>query len=418
MRVMVIGGGGREHALCWKLKASRQVTQVYCAPGNPGTAGVAENVAIASDNISGLVDFARSKNIDFTVVGPERPLTLGVVDRFEEAGLVIFGPSQRAAELEGSKHFAKQVMQAAGVPTAEFKTFYDQATALAYAESRGAPLVVKADGLADGKGVFVCQDLDQVRVALNEVYVRFGQSVVVIEECLYGKEASFIVATDGERIYPLAASHDYKRLSDGDQGPNTGGMGAVSPTPRLDARQQAWALEHVIRPVLREMKSRGAPFSGFLYAGLIIDDQGNIRVLEFNVRLGDPEAQVLLRRMPGDLFVLLRALATRDALPEGLNFAETTTAAVCVVTAAEGYPWDVIKGDEILALDKAAAIKNVEIFHHGTALDQAGCLRTNGGRVLSVTAEAEDVRSAADRAYEAVSCINYRGQQYRSDIAT
>lgn len=411
-KVLVIGSGGREHALCWKLRQSKNVSSLFCAPGNPGTAVLAEHVAIAADEISGLADFAEREKIDFTIVGPELPLTLGIVDEFQQRGLKIFGPSAKAAMLESSKSFAKSVMVAANVPTADYAELRSRREAEAWLEKRPGPIVLKADGLAAGKGVFVCKTLEERAPALAALFDELKAPLLIAEEFLEGKEASFIVATNGKDAVPLAPAHDYKRIKDGDQGPNTGGMGTVSPTPHLSSEQAAWAMEHVIKPVVAEMQRRGTPFRGFLYAGLMISPQGNISVLEFNARLGDPETQSILRRLDSDLFEMLTELEA-GRMPAVRWKGET---AVCLVLAAAGYPGAVTKGDEITGIEFAQTVPGAVIFHAGTAVAERGRLVTAGGRVLNVTALGKDTEEARSRAYRAADLIQFRGRQIRRDI--
>ena len=413
MKVLVIGSGGREHTICWKLNQSDKVTKLYAAPGNPGISEIAECVSIKVDEIEELVAYAKDNNIEFTVVGPELPLALGIVDRFKEEGLSIFGPTKAAANLEGSKSFAKEIMVAAGVPTADYQEFTELEPLIKFIESKDGKIVLKADGLAAGKGVFVCEDLEYAKNSAKELYNDFNASKVVAEELLDGVEASYIVATDGKRVVPFAASHDYKRIFDNQEGPNTGGMGTVSPTPNLSEEQEKWALENVINPVVREMENRGIPFSGFLYAGLMISKSGDIKVLEFNARLGDPETQVILRRMEGDLFELLYCLAEgKEELPKQTF---NRNSAVCVVLASEGYPESPVKGDEIVGIGEANVNETAEVFHAGTALKE-GQLVTAGGRVLNVTCFGKDLDEAIKNTYEAVSKIRFRGMQHRNDI--
>lgn len=412
-RVLVIGSGGREHAICWKLAKSSQVETVYAAPGNPGMAEVGECVSIQADEIEKLVSFAKENAIDLTVVGPEYPLTLGIVDAFRAVGLRVFGPTKEAASLEGSKAFAKEIMDAAGVKNAEYKTFEAEAEALQYLESRGAPIVVKADGLAAGKGVFVCETLAQAQGAVREVFGAFSSAKVVVEDFIEGVEASYIVATNGKHIVPLASSHDYKRIFDGDEGPNTGGMGAVSPTSRLDGFDDEVIIQEVMRPIITEMEKRGTPFQGFLYAGLMISPAGEVQVLEFNARLGDPETQAILRRLESDFYELLYVLSDPGgAEPPAQNW--SSDSAICVVLASEGYPASASKGDSISGIDVAKTLKGVEVFHAGTG--QAEELVTAGGRVLGVTAVASTQDEARSHAFDAVESIKYRGKQYREDI--
>lgn len=415
MRVLVLGSGGREHAIAWKLRQSAHVTQVYCAPGNPGIAAVAQVVAIPVDDLAGLEDFARAERIDLTIVGPEFPLTLGIVDRFRRAGLPIFGPSQAASQLESSKHFAKEVMTAAQVPTAAYKVCTNSAALYEYLKTAPMPTVLKADGLAAGKGVFICTTHDEAYAAVKVLFEDLKTPAVVVEEFMEGVEASFIVATDGARIVPLASAHDYKRVFDNDCGPNTGGMGTVSPTPRLTGSQESWVIQHVIQPMLTEMKSRGTPYSGFLYAGLMITPTGHIKVVEFNARLGDPETQVILRRMTSDLALLLLDLATGSGQAT-VSWADNH--AVCLVLAAEHYPAEPRKGDEITGIEFAESLPSVIVFHAGTGRDSQGRLLTAGGRVLNVTALGESLTEARARAYRGADMIQFRGRQLRRDIGS
>ena len=415
MRVLVIGSGGREHAICWKIKQSASVDELYCIPGNPGIAQLAITENIAVDDIDAILEFAKDRKIDFTVVGPELPLSKGIVDRFRKEGRCIFGPSMASAQLESSKTFAKDVMQAAGVPTASSHTFETRESLEIFLRDAKAPLVLKADGLASGKGVFVCLCDDDIKRAVPELFSHGeSSSRVLVEEYLSGVEVSYIVATDGERIVPLASSHDYKRLLDDDEGPNTGGMGSVSPTPRFNNSQEPAVIERVIRPVLQEMKRRGRSFSGFLYAGLMIDKNGEPKVLEFNARLGDPETQSLLRRADSSFAELLLALASGSALPEISWSAEVST---CIVLAAEGYPQKPVKGDAIEGIAEAEKDPAVIVFQAGTCQQPGGILVTNGGRVLSVTATGDSIEEARTRAYEAAKAIHFRGSHMRNDIA-
>ena len=416
MRILVIGSGGREHALCWKLKQSACQPEMYCAPGNPGIAEIAELVPLAVDDLSGLTGYARSEKIDLTVVGPEYPLSLGVVDKFTAAGLRIFGPTQAAARLEASKFYAKQVMQAAGVRTAEWVVAGNIEEARRHIRAMGLPIVLKADGLAAGKGVFVCANEGEAENGLGELYARDREANLVIERCLQGQEVSFIVATDGQQIIPMASSHDHKRIFDGQRGPNTGGMGAVSPSPRLSVSQEQEVIESVVRPVLNEMNRRGHPFRGFLYAGLMIDETGQISVLEFNVRFGDPECQPVMVRYEGDLAELLLALSDGCQISEHLRPRWRDETAVCVVIAAEGYPGTVKTGDEITGVAAAQDSQNVIVFHAGSARRSDGRLVTAGGRVLGVTAWGMSLTQARERAYGTVESIEFRGRQYRRDI--
>ena len=415
MKLLVIGAGGREHALAWRLTQNPRVQKVYVAPGNGGTArepGV-ENVALGA--IPELVAFARKEAIQLTVVGPEAPLAAGVVDAFREAGLRIFGPTRGAAQLESSKDFAKRFMGRHGIPTARHATFDDAAQAKAYIAREGAPIVVKADGLAAGKGVVVAASVAEAQAAVEAMLG--GQALgaagarVVIEECLQGEEASFIVIADGAQALPLATSQDHKRLRDGDQGPNTGGMGAYSPAPVVTPKVHSRVMREIIQPAIAGMAAEGTPYTGFLYAGLMIDAAGNPKTLEFNCRLGDPETQPILLRLKSDLLELLEA-----ALGGGLGAAEADwdrRAALGVVLAAQGYPEEPRRGDRIEGLPAPAA--DCRVFHAGTRAEGKSVL-TSGGRVLCVTALGDNLRAARSRAYEAVERIRFDGMQYRKDI--
>lgn len=409
--VLVIGSGAREHALCWKLAQSKLVQKVYCAPGNPGIAACAELVPLAVTKLSELAEFAKQKQISLTVVGPEVPLSLGIVDVFTKQQLPIFGPTQAAARLEASKQFAKEVMTAAGVPTAKYTSLTSRLEAEKFIAALRGPIVLKADGLAAGKGVVVCKNPEEAREALPLLFDELKAEVVVAEEFLEGLEASLIVAANGELIVPLVSTHDYKRIADNDEGPNTGGMGSVSPTSHLSAQQEAWAIEHVIRPMLQEMKRRGQPFMGFLYAGLMISPQGQVHVLEFNTRLGDPETQSIMRRLDSDLFQVLQGLLASE--PPQVSWSPLAT--VCVVLAADGYPQSPKLGAPITGLEFASQIPSVQVFHAGTEL-KAGSLCVAGGRVLSVTAQGSTIDEARGQAYRAVDMIQFKNRQVRRDI--
>ncbi len=406
MKLLVIGGGGREHALAWKLSQSPRVQKVYVAPGNGGTAAEPDAQNVPLEAIPELVAFAKKESIYLTVVGPEAPLADGVVDAFREAGLRIFGPTRAAAQLESSKDFAKRFMVRHGIPTARHATFEDAAAAKAYVEKEGAPIVVKADGLAAGKGVVVAQSVAEAHEAID----RLGGKLV-IEECLQGEEASFIVLADGAHALALATSQDHKRLRDGDAGPNTGGMGAYSPAPVVTPKVHARVMREIIQPAIAGMAKDGTPYTGFLYAGLMIDAAGTPKTLEFNCRLGDPEAQPILLRLKSDLLALL------DTALEGrLNDAEAEwdrRAALGVVLAAHGYPEQPRKGDRIAGIPAPAA--DCRVFQAGTRA-AGGDLLTSGGRVLCVTALGDNLRAARSRAYEAVERIRFDGMQYRKDI--
>jgi phosphoribosylamine--glycine ligase len=416
MRVLVIGGGAREHALCWKLRQSPLLSELYCAPGNPGIAGVADRVPLAAEEVQRLADFATEMKIDLTVVGPELPLTLGIADELASRGLPVFGPSQRAAEIEGSKVFSKLFMERHGIPTAPFAIVHDAASARAEAARFGFPVVLKADGLAAGKGVLIVTDPAELEEGVRALFEerRFGTSAdrVVVEAFLAGEEVSFMALSDGERVLPLATARDYKRIGDGDTGPNTGGMGAHSPSGGLSAEAAAEAVETVLRPAVAGLADEGRPFVGVLYAGLILTPEGP-RVLEFNARFGDPEAQVLMLRLEDDLLPILAAGAAGRFDARRLSFRREVAA--CVVLASPGYPGRPLQGEPIRGLDRAAAVPGVEIFHGGTSLAE-GELVSAGGRVLSVCALAPDLAGALDRAYAAVDAIDWPGKVCRRDI--
>jgi phosphoribosylamine--glycine ligase len=408
VKVLVIGSGGREHALAWKLAQSPRLQKVFVAPGNGGTArenGV-ENVAVSGTEE--LVAFARKEGIHLTVVGPEAPLAAGVVDAFRAAGLRIFGPTRAAARLESSKDFAKRFMVRYGIPTARYATFEDAAQARAYVEKEGAPIVVKADGLAAGKGVVVAQSVAEAHEAIGRLA---GGGKLVIEECLAGEEASFIVMADGARALALATSQDHKRLGDGDAGPNTGGMGAYSPAPVVTPKVHSRVMREIIQPAIAGMAKDGTPYTGFLYAGLMIDAAGSPRALEFNCRLGDPETQPILMRLKSDLLDLLEAAL--EARLDGVEAGWDRRAALGVVLAAHGYPGEPRQGDRIDGLPAPAP--DCRVFHAGTRAQGRGVV-TSGGRVLCVTALGDNLRAARSRAYEAVESIRFDGMQYRKDI--
>ncbi|MCC6211158.1 MAG: phosphoribosylamine--glycine ligase [Burkholderiales bacterium] len=415
MKLLVIGSGGREHAMAWKLAQSPRVQKVYVAPGNGGTATEAGLENLPLGDFSRLISFCREEQIQLTVVGPEAPLAAGIVDAFQEAGLRIFGPVRAAARLESSKDFAKQFMVRHGLPTARYETFSDATRARAYVDRQGAPIVVKADGLAAGKGVVVAASAAEAHAAIDTFLVqnRLGDAGarVVIEEYLEGEEASFMVMADGAHALALATSQDHKRLGDGDRGPNTGGMGAISPAPVVTPQLHARVMREIIQPALAGMAKDGTPYTGFLYAGLMIDKAGNPRTLEFNCRLGDPETQPILLRLKSDLVGLIE-----HALEGTLDRAEADwdrRAALCVVLAAANYPGEPRTGDEIHGLPGAA--EDCRLFHAGTRLD-GGRILTNGGRVLGVTALGDSLKLAARRAYEAADAIRFQGMQYRKDI--
>ena len=419
MKLLVIGGGGREHALAWKLAQSQRVQKVYVAPGNGGTAAEPALSNVDITDPAALADFAAAEKIGLTVVGPEAPLAAGVVDVFRARGLRIFGPTRAAAQLESSKAFAKDFMQRHGIPTAAYATFDDAAAAHAFVERQGAPIVVKADGLAAGKGVVVAATLQQAHEAIDGMLVdnrlgvahNAGGARVVIEQFLEGEEASFIVLCDGRNVLPLATSQDHKRLLDGDQGPNTGGMGAYSPAPVVTPNVHARVMHEIVLPAVAGMAKDGVPFTGFLYAGLMIDAQGQPRTVEFNARLGDPETQPILMRLKSDLLDVL--LHATDGTLDQVQLDWDRRVALGVVVAAAGYPMHPRKGDAIAGLPAAA--EDLKVFHAGTAL-QDGMLVSNGGRVLCVTALGDKTSLAQARAYEALQGIRLDGAQFRSDI--
>ena len=416
MKVLVIGSGGREHALAWKIARSPRISRVYVAPGNAGTALEDGVYNVNLNSVPELLAFAQQERIELTVVGPEAPLSQGVVDAFRAAGLKIFGPTKAAAQLESSKDFAKAFMKRHHIPTADYQTFGDAGAAHAYIDLRGAPIVIKADGLAAGKGVVVAMSLEEAHAAVDMMLSdnRLGDAGarVVIEEFLTGEEASFIVMVNGHEVLPLASSQDHKRLLDGDQGPNTGGMGAYSPAPVVTPAIHAKAMREVIMPTVNGMAKDGIPYTGFLYAGLMIGENDSIKVLEFNCRMGDPETQPIMFRLKSDLVELLEV-----AIDVGLDKVEAQwdrRVALGVVLAAANYPETPRKGDVIFGLAKAS--DDAHVFHAGTASSASGEVVTNGGRVLCVTVLGDSVRMAQKRAYEAVDRVRFDGMQYRTDI--
>jgi len=415
MNLLVVGSGGREHALAWRLAQSLRIGRVYVAPGNAGTAREDGLFNVPITSIPELVDFARKESIALTVVGPEAPLSEGIVDAFRAAGLKIFGPTRQAAQLESSKDFAKSFMVANGIATAAYASFSDAKAARDYVRQQGAPIVIKADGLAAGKGVVVAMTLEEAHAAIDMMLVdnRMGAAGarVVIEEFLEGEEASFIVMVDGKHVLPLASSQDHKRLLDGDHGPNTGGMGAYSPAPVLTPTIHARVMREVIQPVVAGMEKQGMPYSGFLYAGLMIRPNGDTKVLEFNCRMGDPETQPIMMRLKSDLFTLIEH-AVNGTL-KNIEVEWDRRVALGVVMAAAGYPDNPRKGDEITGLPRAG--DDFHVFHAGTAL-AGGKVVVNGGRVLCVTALGDTVRVAQRCAYEIAEGIQFAGRQMRRDI--
>jgi phosphoribosylamine---glycine ligase len=416
MRVLVVGGGGREHGLVWKLKQDPRVTQLFAAPGNAGTAGLAENVDITASEVRRLADFAGKSAIDFTVVGPELPLTLGIVDEFEKRGLRIFGPNRRAANLEGSKVFAKRLMKKHKIPTGFFQTFYKLEDAKRYVQDIGGPIVIKADGLAAGKGAVICRTVEEAldsvkRIMEDRVFGDAGEKIVV-EEFLTGEEATFMAITDGETVLPLASSQDHKAVFDDDKGPNTGGMGAYSPAPVITDALHRQVMDRIMIPAVRAMAAENRPYRGLLYAGLMIKD-GEAKVLEFNVRFGDPEAQPVLLRMASDLLPLLEAAGEKRLHEVQVRWRPEP--AVCVVLTAAGYPGAHDTGKPISGLEAVADLPDTMVFHAGTALKGEQVV-THGGRVLGVTALGRDIPDAITRAYRAVERIQWDGMHYRTDI--
>ncbi len=415
MNILLIGSGGREHALAWALSASPLLTRLTCAPGNPGIAKLAHCVALdVSDHVA-VIAFCRAERVDLVVVGPEAPLVAGLVDDLALAGIKAFGPTRAAARLEGSKGYTKDLCTEAGIPTAAYGRFTDRAAALAYLRRQGAPIVVKADGLAAGKGVTVAMTLAEAEAAVDACFAgSFGAAgaEVVIEEFLEGEEASFFALVDGETALALATAQDHKRAFDGDQGPNTGGMGAYSPAPVMTAAMVRRTMAEIIRPTAAAMKARGTPFKGVLFAGLMITPQGP-KLIEYNVRFGDPECQVLMLRLKSDLLPAL--LAACDGVLKSFDLRWHEDAALCVVMAAKGYPGEVARGTEIRGLDAAARMEGVEIFHAGTKAD-GDRIRAHGGRVLNVTARGQTVTQARERAYAAVGRIDWPEGFCRRDI--
>ena len=420
MRVLVVGGGGREHALCWKISHSSLLEKLYCAPGNAGTAAIAENVDIGSGDIKGLCRFAKDVGIDLTVVGPEAPLAAGIVDEFAREGLLVFGADRRAAELEASKAFARKLMRHYSIPQPRFEVFASYQTARSYLQECEVPVVVKADGLAAGKGSFVCATRDAAFEALEAIMKerRFGAAGdrIVVEEFLQGEEVSYMVITDGETILPLEPAQDFKRAFDGDTGPNTGGMGAYSPPPFFTQKVREEVERRIVVPIIHAMSRQRRSFRGLLYAGLILTEEGP-KVLEFNVRFGDPETQPVLMRMEGDLLEVLHLCAQRrlgELAQDAVSWRHD--AAVCVVVASNGYPDKYETGFKIKGLQQAEKMEDVVVFHAGTRLEGTDVV-TAGGRVLGVTARAPTLHEARNKAYEAVKSINFKAMRYRTDIA-
>ncbi len=417
MKVLVIGGGGREHAIVWKLAQSRSVDKIYCCPGNAGIAGIAECIDVSQNDFNALLDFVKYEWIDLTIVGPEDPLSKGIVDIFEKEGRKILGPSRAAAQLESSKVFSKDLMRSHNIPTAEYKVFTSYLHAEEYIRVKGTPIVIKADGLAAGKGVFVASNTDEAMEALRLIMKEkaFGEAGnrVLVEQCLRGEEASFMAFTDGKTVVPMVSSQDHKRIFDGDRGPNTGGMGAYSPAPVITAELEKVVIDRIMYPTIRALKAEGITYKGVLYAGLMID-KGVPYVLEFNCRLGDPETQPVLSRLKTDLMEIASAICEERLADIKIEWKKDP--AVCVVISSEGYPGKYRKGDAISGIDDANSIDGVQVFHAGTAFTNDSVV-TAGGRVLGVTATGGDIAAAKEKAYEAVGKIHFRGMHYRKDIA-
>lgn len=418
MKILIVGSGGREHALAWKISQSPHLEKLFCAPGNPGAMSIAENVAIDSSDIKGLVDFAAKEKIDLTVVGPELPLTMGIVDEFEERDLKIFGPDKNTAELEGSKVFAKQFMERHKIPTAgcEIAESPEEAKEILNSGKFSFPLVVKADGLAAGKGVIICENLKEAEDVVRLIMVerKFGEAGrrVLVEECLRGKETSFIVLSDGKEVVPLVTTMDHKPVYDGDKGPNTGGMGAISPSPFIDKELFSEIMRSIVFPTVTHMREEGRKYKGVLYVGLMLTEEGP-KVLEYNCRFGDPETQPQVLRMESDLVDILLAIIEEDA--QGKEIQWSPKASGCVVLASGGYPLAYEKGKRIEGLNQASETPGIAIFHAGTRF-QDGEYYTNGGRVLGVCASEENLSVTMEKIYKTISAISFKGMHFRKDI--
>lgn len=416
MKVLIVGSGGREDTIAWKLSKSSKVSEIFIAPGNGGTFKYGKNINISVENIDGLKEFAIQNKIDLTVVGPEIPLTMGIVDEFEKNGLKVFGPSKEAAKVEGSKEFAKDIMKKYNIPTAEYETFTDYNKAKAYLEEKGAPIVIKADGLAAGKGVIVAMNLDEARAGLKEIMEDkiFGESnsKVVIEEFMDGEEASILAFTDGMTIVPMVSSQDHKRIFDGDKGPNTGGMGTYSPAPIVTDELSEIVYKEILVPMIEGLKKEGITYKGVLYAGLMIKD-GKPKVVEFNARFGDPETQVVLPKLESDLFDILYAVAENKLSDIDIIWSKEAT--VCVVLASNGYPGNYEKNKEITGINTATS-NGLLVFHAGTK-EENGKIYTNGGRVLNVVASGDTIKEAVCNVYKNIDSIKFENMFYRKDIA-
>ncbi|MDD5162756.1 MAG: phosphoribosylamine--glycine ligase [Candidatus ainarchaeum sp.] len=416
MKILLVGSGGREHALAWKIRQSRLCEKLFCAPGNAGTSEIAENIPINAEDVKALADFAEKHKIGLTIVGPEAPLVEGIVNEFEKRGLKIFGPSAKAAMLEGSKIFAKKIMQKYGIPTAESGEFVSAEKALAYLKNKGVPIVVKADGLAAGKGVFVCNSPEEAENAVKKILLEsaFGSAgkKILIEEFLEGEEASFLAFSDGKNILPMVSSQDHKRAFDKDLGPNTGGMGAYSPAPVVTKKLEKKILKGIMQKTIDAMKSEGAEYKGVLYAGLMIKNW-EAKVLEFNARFGDPETQAILPRMKSDILEIMLACIEGNLAEKKIKWSKKHC--TCVVLASGGYPGRYKKNKEIFGLEKAREIKNALVFHAGTKIEN-GKILTNGGRVLGISALGKTIEESIGNAYSAVSKISFEKMHCRKDI--
>ena len=418
MKILVIGSGGREHALVWKIAQDERVSKIYAAPGNGGTAceEKCENINIKASDIKSLINFAKENNIDLTVVGPEDPLSLGIVNEFEKEGLLIFGPNKDAAQMEASKAFAKDVMTKAGIATADYEKYNNYDDAVAYIRKKGAPIVVKADGLAAGKGVTIALSLEEAENAVKEIFIDkiFGEanSTVVIEDFMEGEEATYLAVTDGENVIPLSVSQDHKRVYDNDEGPNTGGMGAYAPAPICNDEKLARVTNEIAKPMIDELKKRGIIYKGVIYAGLMINGE-SIKVVEFNARFGDPECQVVLSRIESGFLDALLGAAKGNL--KGINIVNKNMTATCVIMISGGYPKEYKTGYEITGINEADEIENIKVFHAGTKTEN-GKILTSGGRVLCITAVGKDLPSSIQKAYEGVSKISFKDMAFRKDI--
>jgi len=416
LKIAVLGKGGREHSLVWKLVQGKEVEKVYCIPGNAGTASIAENVSLEDNSFEGIANFAKEKRIDLTIVGPEEPLAEGIVDFFQEKGLKVFGPSKKAAIIEGSKIFTRELLQKYEIPSAEFACFDSAEKALKYLHEKGAPIVVKADGLAAGKGAIVCETIGEAEQAINKIMVEkaFGKAgeKIILEEKLVGEEASYLIFTDGNTIKPMVSSQDHKAIFDGDRGQNTGGMGAYSPAPVITKELEKEIIETIMQPTIDAMKKEGREYIGVLYAGLMITKDGP-KIVEFNCRFGDPETQPLLMRLESDLLPILQSCMDGSLAEQEIKWSEK--AACCVVMASGGYPGSYEKGKEISGLGEANSLEGTVVFHAGTKLDGEKVL-TNGGRVLGITSLGNSIKESIENSYRAVEKISFEKAYYRKDI--